>query len=264
MFLFLAAYYCISDHVEWCAFFYALGVHVKVAPIILSPVFFFFWLARGKGLRFFVLTSALVLAVWLVPLLQYPTLFLHNVLGYSSYWGTWGITYWLRATGYPPFHLVSFYGLQPIQQHIMLALKISVELAILAMAWRRATAPREEIFATLCAAFGIFFVFAPGILLHYLVWPSCFFLLYSRRLYALLLATSSIFLFWCYTVINGHIPWDVGLFRVEVLEKWLAWSNIPWLAFVVALAAMLVEARRRNPSFKLLSLSRPPLAEAAA
>ncbi len=261
MFLFLTAYYCIRDRPEWSAFFFAAAVHVKVAALILSPVFFFFWLARHQGRRFFLVTSGLVLAVWLIPLLLYPKLFLANVLGYSSYWGTWGITYWLRTTGYPPFHLVSFYGLAPIQRHLMLALKVLVEVAILILAWRRATAPRAEIFATLSAAWAIFFVFAPGILLHYLVWPSCFFLLYSRRLYLLLLATGSVFLFWCYTVINGRIPWDQGLFRVEVLESWLPWSNLPWCAFVVALVTMVVAARRADPNLKWLSLARPALVE---
>ncbi len=213
MFLFLAAYHCVSDSPEWSAFFFAMAVHVKVAAIILSPVFFFFWLARHQGRRFFLLvTSGLVLAVWLIPLLLYPKLFLANVLGYGSYWGTWGITYWLRTTGYPPFHLVSFYGLTPIQRHLMLALKVLVEVAILILVGVARPRRAGRFFATLSAAWAIFFVFAPGILLHYLVWPSCFFLLYSRRLYVLLLATGSVFLFWCYTVINGRIPWDQGLF----------------------------------------------------
>lgn len=260
MFLFLSAYYCVRERVEMSALFFALGVHVKVAAIILSPVFFFFWLARGRGLRFFLITCGLVLAVWGLPLIQYPTLFLHNVLGYSSYWGTWGITYWLRTTGYPPFHMVSFYGLAQIQKQIMFVLKVGVELAIIALAWRRATAPRADIFATLCAAWCIFFVFAPGVLLHYLAWPSCFFLLYSRRLYLLLLVTGSAFEFLCYTVINGRIPWDVGLFRVEVLETWLPWSNVAWIGFVIALAAMALAARRANPHFTWISLARPPLA----
>ncbi len=261
MFLFLAAYHCTTGRVECSALFFAFAIHVKVAPIILSPIFFFFWLARKQGLRFFLITTSLVLAVWLVPLIQYPKLFLNNVLGYSSYWGTWGVTYWLRSTGFRPFHLVSFYGLSAPQQHIMTGLNIFVGAAILLVAWRRATARRTGIFATLSAAWAIFFVFAPGILLHYLAWPSCCILLYSRRLYVLLLATGSAFLFTCYTVINGSFPWDRGLFRVEVLEIWLPWSNVPWLAFVAALVAMTVVARRADPKFRFLSLARPPLAE---
>lgn len=263
MFLFLAAYHCISSRVELSALFLALAIHVKVAPLILTPVFFFFWLARQQGLRFFWLTTMLVLAVWLVPLLQYPGLFLHNVLGYSSYWGTWGITYWLRETGYAPFHLVSFYGLEPIQRQIMLALKISVGITILFLAWRRGGGRRADIFTTLSAAWAIFFVFAPGILLHYLVWPSCFFLLCSRGLYLVLLLTGSIFVGWCYTVINGRIPWDRGLFRVEVLEMWLPWSNLAWVGFALTLAAMVFGMRRSEPTFKFLSFSQPRVADEA-
>ncbi len=247
MFLFLSAYQCVRGNSDLSAVFLALAIHVKVAPIIVSPVFFFFWLARGKGVRFFLVTSALVLAVWLIPLVQYPTIFLRNVLGYSSYWGTWGITYWLRLTGNPDMHLVSFYGLTAIQKHIMLGMKIAVLSAVLGIAWRRRKCEPEGIFTTLSLVWSAFFVFAPGVLLHYLVWPSCCVLLYSRKLYTLLLVTGSVFLFLCYTVINGGIPWDKGLFRVDVLELWLPFSNIPWFGFIILLIAMLRDGTLNVP-----------------
>ncbi|MDB6174988.1 MAG: rane protein [Chthoniobacteraceae bacterium] len=239
MFLFLAAYHCITGRVEISALFFALAINVKIAPIILSPVFFFFWMARWQGGRFFILTTSLVLATWLIPLLQYPRLFFHNVLGYGSYWGVWGLTYWLRTTGYPPFHLVSFYGLAPIQEQIMLGLKLFVGAGILLIARRQAKAPATEIFTTLSIAWALFFTFAPGVLLHYLVWPSCFILLCSPRWYLGILTSSSVFVFISYTVVNGRLPWNAGIFRVEVLETWLPWSILPWLTFAAFFIALL-------------------------
>jgi hypothetical protein len=146
-------------------------------------------------------------------------------------------------TGYPPFHLVSFYGLAPIQQQIMFGLKLLAGVSILLTAWRRAGEPPAGIFTTLSIAWALFFTFAPGVLLHYLVWPSCFFLLCSPRWYLGILTSSSLFVFLSYTVVNGRLPWNVGIFRVEVLETWLPWSNLPWLAFAAFLVARLATGK---------------------
>jgi hypothetical protein len=250
MFLFLAAYQCFRGRVDLCALFYALAVHVKIAPLILSPVFFFYWLHRGKGLRFFVITNSLLFAVWIIPLLEYPKIFLHNVFGYGSYWGIWGITYWLCRLPNPQLHLISFYDLHPLQNHIMTGLKIVVVTGILIVAWRRRTQPAaDSIFATLSYSWAVFFVFSPGVLLHYLAWPSCIMLLHARRWWLFTLATNSFFLLWCYTVINHGFPWDKGLFTAAVIHEWIGWSNVPWLAYVSFLGFFAAKAlaERANP-----------------
>jgi hypothetical protein len=249
MFVFLAAYYAFRDRIDLCAFCFALAVHVKVAPLILTPVFFFFWMRRGKGMRFSIIVSALLLSVWLFPLIRFPGVFLHNVFGYGSYWGIWGITYWLRQTGYAPFHLVSFYSLNPLQEKIMTGLKIVVIAGIVALAWFQRSRNTRSIFATVSYSFAIFFAFAPGVLLHYLAWPSCFALLHARRWCLILLTASSVFLFRCYSVINHGFPWDKGLFTVHVLDRWIAWSNLPWIAYTAFLASFLfakITVRRRT------------------
>lgn len=244
MFVFLAAYACFRDRVDLCALFYALSVHVKIAPLILSPVFFFYWLGRGKGLRFFIITNGLLLAGWLWPLIQYPKIFIHNVFGYGSYWGIWGITYWLSWLPDPRLHFVSFYNLFPIQSEIMTALKAIVVLGILLVAWRRSRLAQDSIFETLSFCWAIFFVFAPGVLLHYLAWPACTMLAHARRWWLVLLGAATVFQFQCYTVINGGFPWNLGLFTAPLLPKWTAWSNVPWIAYIGYLAAIAWGARR--------------------
>jgi Gpi18-like mannosyltransferase len=92
MFAFPAAYHCYRERVDLSAMFFALAVHVKIAPLILSPIFLH-WQHRGKGLRSFPITNCLLFAGWLIPLIQYPGVFLHNVFGYGSYWDICGITY---------------------------------------------------------------------------------------------------------------------------------------------------------------------------
>jgi Gpi18-like mannosyltransferase len=145
MFVFLATYYAFKDRADLCALFFALAVDVKIAALLLGPVFFFYWLGRKNGLRFLTLTVCLLTPVWIVPLIRYPVLVLHNVFGYGSYWGIWGITYWLRQTGYPAFHLVSFYDLNELQSHIMTLLKSIAAAGILLIAWRRSRLPSNSI-----------------------------------------------------------------------------------------------------------------------
>ena len=265
MFIFLAAYECFRDRVDLCAPFYALAVHVKIAPLILSPVFFFYWLHRGKGLRFFVITNSLLFAVWIVPLLEYPRLFIHNVFGYGSYWGIWGITYWLCKLPDPQMQFVSFYDLFPIQSEIMTALKIVVVAGIIIVAWQRRARPgRDSIFATLSYSWAIFFVFAPGILLHYLSWPSCTMMLHARRWWLGILATNSLFLLRCYTVINNGFPWDKGLFTAGLLHKWVAWSNIPWLAYIAFLGYFALKAAQEARSGVKSPAAGPAIPDAPA
>jgi hypothetical protein len=83
---------------------------VKIVALLLVPAFFFWWWQQGQGrARLFVMTTALVtLAGWFVPLVAVPGPFLKNVLAYPSYWGTWGISLGLRATGLPMFQQLGF------------------------------------------------------------------------------------------------------------------------------------------------------------
>jgi Gpi18-like mannosyltransferase len=264
MFVFLAAYECYRGRVDLSAFYFALAVHVKIAPLILSPIFFFYWLNRGKGARFFVITMSLLLAVWILPLLEFPKVFIHNVFEYGSYWGIWGITYWLRMCPDPQMQFVSFYNLYPIQNEIMMALKILVVAGIMIVGWRRSRLGTDSIFGTLSYSWGIFFVLAPGVLLHYLAWPSCVMMLHARRWWLALLATNSLFLFRCYTVINHGMPWDKGLFTAALLDKWTAWSNIPWVAYIAFLGYFAVKAIREREASQASALAAQALEQSAA
>jgi hypothetical protein len=241
MFVLLTAYYAFRDRVDLCAVFFAFAVDLKIAALLLSPVFFFYWFARGKTCRFLVLVACLLAPVWIIPLVTYPALVLHNVFGYGSYWGIWGITYWLRQTGYPPFYLVSFYNLSSIQNQIMTLLKTTVAGGIILLAWRRSRLGPSSIFATVSYAFAIFFTFAPGVLLHYLAWPSALALFHARRWYLILLTASSVFLFRCYTVINNGLPWDKGLFTAQIVDRWAGWSNIAWVAYAIFLGCFVLK-----------------------
>src|SRR4051812_18798248 len=96
-----------------CGMLLALACQVKIVPVLLAPLFLAWWWQHDRRAlsKFTVAALVAMLAGWAVPLALCPAAFLHNVLGYASYWGTWGFTYWLHQTGAEVFKTISFKGL---------------------------------------------------------------------------------------------------------------------------------------------------------
>src|SRR5216110_3403035 len=46
-----AVWMCLRGKAALCGLFFALSCQIKVIPLLLLPVFLFFWIARGNGLR---------------------------------------------------------------------------------------------------------------------------------------------------------------------------------------------------------------------
>jgi hypothetical protein len=97
--VFFAALAAWEERPLQCALLFALACNVKIVPILLAPVFFFYWSGRSwrTAWRFTAVFAAVMLAGIAWPLFRCPMEFARQVLGYSSYWGTWGITYWITA-----------------------------------------------------------------------------------------------------------------------------------------------------------------------
>ena len=222
--LVLAALECGAGRAAWCGLWFGLACNVKIIPLLVAPVFFFHWLSRGNARRFFAGASLTILAGWAYPLVAIPETFLHNVLGYSSNWGGWGITYWLGQT-----HAA-------------------------------ALAP-PQIFSTLALVWTVFFVFAPGVGAQYLVWLPPFLLMQWPRWSAAIAAASSVFLFVFYDMICGGLPWYHGASTAELLPRWAGWSNLPWLALVAFLAVAL---RRALAARAYSSVSSPSSSSSAS
>lgn len=240
--LLLAAREGTRDRAAACGLFFGLACQVKVIPLLLAPALFFFWWARGRGREFFVTATVVILAGWSVPLIALPEVFLHQVLGYSSNWGSWGVTFWLHATGWPAFAAVGFQGLTSWQTAIMSALKVVIVSAALWIGWPRRRAPAAELPATLMLVWAVFFVCAPGVGAQYLVWFAPLLVLQAPRWFAVVTAASSVFLFAFYTTICGRLPWNHGISTADLLPQWVAWSSLPWLALSGFLAWSLARA----------------------
>src|SRR5208283_3429634 len=78
-----------------------LACQVKIIPLVMAPVLFFYWLHRGKAKGFTAATVITLVVGWSAPLFVIPATFVRQVLAYNSIWGWWGIPYLLSKSGLP-------------------------------------------------------------------------------------------------------------------------------------------------------------------
>ena len=231
----LAAVACVSGQPELSGLFLGLACNVKIIPILFAPAFFFYWWQRSRTVRFSLPAMLTVLAGWSVPLLSIPTVFLKDVLGYSSTWGTWGFTYGLRMSGLMGPHEIGLSGRTPGAMALTQALKLAIVALVLLLAWKRRRTEPMGIFTTLGVSWAVFFVLAPGFGVQYLIWLAPCVLVDSERWYALLTVASSIALFAFYNALCGGLPWDTGFLVNESVAKWAPWLVLPWTALAAYL-----------------------------
>ena len=233
--LLIATYFCVEEHVVLSAMFLALACGIKIIPLFLTPVFFFFWVHRGRkpGLQFGATFALSCLAVWSTALLGSASYFLKNVLGYSSYAGGWGITYWC-VFFLDAFHFdVTSQSLNRLSP-VLLVLKITVVLTVTGLAWVRRNQSGTQFLRTIALAWTCFAIFTPGFIPYYLCWLAPFVLLYSAQWYVVLTAASSIYLFAYYNMMSHGMPWNAS--DPAVPPAWNNWGSLPWFA-VIAIAA---------------------------
>jgi hypothetical protein len=229
MFLVLAVCQCVRDQPISCGIFFALSCQIKIVSLLCLPVFLFFWLQRRSLLSCVLPLILTTLVFWSEPLLHYPLAYARNVFGYGSFWGLWGMTYWLRQTGWAEFSRASFFGLSSAQNLIVSLLKLTIIVVVIILAWRRRKMVRgRALFASLAYTWVIFFVLSPGIGAQYLVWAAPFILVLSPQFYAFFTAGSSLFLFFFYNTINRGLPWYGGMSNGDFKTDWTPWSIWPW------------------------------------
>lgn len=238
MFLVLAALMLLTEKAELCAVLLALSCQIKVIPLLLFPVFFFFWFSRTRTLRFIIPFALTMLLCWAEPLVRFPSLFAKNVLAYASYWGIWGITYLLRITGLPEFSRVSFVGLSTPQELVMAVLKFTIITCVLFLAWRRRKGSGRDAIDTVAYAWILFFILSPGIAVQYMVWLAPFVLILSPKFYAWLTAASAAFLFCFYNVTAHGFPWRYAVSTNALNNLWAPWSLLPWMTLIAGLVWM--------------------------
>jgi hypothetical protein len=204
----LALLAAVDDRPIACGLWLGLAANLKVSPLLLGPAFFFWWLARGRAQPFTLAAGLTVLVGWSPGLIACPQLFLERVVGYSSVWGTWGISRLLYLTGSPDFHKVGYDAPSALAKGIAAGLKFMVIGASVALAWRRRKLSAHELIGTIAAIWTVFFVIAPGGATQYLIWLVAPYALYRLRLAVVYVVAATPFLYFFYrnastSFING-------------------------------------------------------------
>src|SRR5207244_3541473 len=133
MFLIIATLAAIRDKPILCGLFFALSCQIKIIPLLFLPIFFFYWTERRLAFKFVVPTALTFLVLWAQPLFNFPIVFAKNVLSYGSFWGLWGVTYWLRQTGWSEFGRVTYLQFTPAQAVVGTVLKLSIIAIVLSI-----------------------------------------------------------------------------------------------------------------------------------
>jgi len=254
MFLVLASLFCLRGKSVWCGLFLALSCQIKIIPLLLLPIFFFFWLSRRHAVLFTLSFVSTSLVLWAEPLLKFPTLFTKNVLLYGSYWGIWGITYWLRLTNLAMFRMGTFFfDISPVESFVVSVLKLIIIAAVLMIARRRRNLGERALFDSVAYAWIVFFVFAPGVCAQYMVWLAPFALVLSPVFYGWLAASSSLFLFFFYNINADQFPW-YGVISDGRHGDWAPWALWPWTTLILGMILLWKKAAAADPSLRLFSL----------
>ena len=251
--LLAAAWMAVEQRPSVCGIAFGLACNVKVAALLLGPVFFLWWWQR-RGWRPFLICAALVtFAGWQPALFGAPRAFLGNVLGYQGYWGIWGLSWCLKQTGADAFQKVGFQQLTAAQLVVMGVCKWLIIGATCAIAWWRRKADVRGLFESLAWVWVLFFVCAAGIAPQYFVWLAPFLLVAAPRWAAAVTAAASVFLFAFYNVTANVItdgtrivrgdpwaapwkhPWNLAKSDNPHIALWGPWQLLPWLALIACL-----------------------------
>lgn len=223
---------CAPGRSSWvlCSICLAVACQVKVVALLAAPAFWFFWLHRGRGWQFLLVTGALVLLGWLPGFVANPKGFLSNVLAYGSVWGMWGFTFLLRMTGHPSLQEIAWAGLSRSQIVISQMLKLIIVGATIFAAWRNRKGDVSVLFSTIAFTWLVFFAFTPGLGVQYLVWVAPFLLVWNARWYVGVTILSTLLLLPYYYVSCGGFSW--GRAYTWNFAKYYPFLLIPWAVFL--------------------------------
>jgi hypothetical protein len=215
---------------------FGLALNVKIVPLLLLPAFYF-WLQDWKSrVRFGSGAAVVFLAGFALHFSRVPNDILHNVFGYDSFGGFWGIS---RLLGNPEW----FSGVAKL-----LILLLVIGFSYFATSVNRQS-PRlnstgtrhgEDLIRAIGGTYIIFLVLTSGFGVQYLVWLLPFSVFWGR--FHLVYTTfSSCFIFFCYTYWSGGLPWNYAnswepggplvLYNFSVLAGLLTWLSLLLLFF---------------------------------
>lgn len=241
--MFVSAIFCARGSLFCSALFLALAAQIKISALLIGPILAFRFI-NGRFVLFCLHVGWITLLGLLPGILSAPGQFLTQVLNYGSNFGVWGFPYLLRLTGAPDFQPMHWASLTESERLVGTVLKLVIVFTVCWIGWSRRKLPPGRIFESIAYAWTIFFAFAPGFGIQYLVWAGPFLALTNRRWFGVYITTVSVAAFFYYDIFAGGMPWYGVLDGIS--DTWAAhmllheWGLLlPWSAALIGATLIL-------------------------
>lgn len=203
---------------------YGLSLSIKIVPVILVPLFFFWLKDWNKRFKFFVPVAVMVILGYGYHAYHDFFLIKRNIFDYESSAVRWGLTPLLHLVGVPPKFYVKF-------------LKYSLLACICLKSWHLTKSSRHEpkvLLEGLAWSFMIFLLLSPGFGIQYLVWlaaPIMFFGMKHALRYTII---TGVLAFSVYNNWSDGFPWYYAGSAIwnpwEWLLLYLVWIDlVKWI-----------------------------------
>jgi Gpi18-like mannosyltransferase len=242
--VFLTIYFIEKKNIVGAGLGYGLSLCVKIVPIIVLPVFFFYFRDKKDRVRFLFYSALIPLLVFLPYLLIDFHSVTKNIFAYGSQPGIWGIPFLLnnifnnsgmnpKASGfsYDIFLAYNNYG-----KVILLFLIFGLSGFLMA---RRNAGLIEGCFSV----FAVFLSFTVGFGVQYLAWLSYFAILVMPRLSVVYLVIGEIFLIRIYSFWGARIPPYYA--NADAVGPWIGFDKVIGLFLWVIVVIMLIKVLSR-------------------
>jgi hypothetical protein len=172
---------------------------VKVFPLIVLPVLFFYRPGLRRRARFLASAAAVIVVGWSPYLFEQPAAILHQVIGYQSRYGSWGLS-WLAS------HLTFIRDGWNNAFRQKGAYAVMAVITIAAFAVNRSRKKPSAYAQVGCALF-FFLAASSGFGVQYLAWLVPWTVGLGIIPVAFFTAASGAFLFLVYNYWSGGFPW---------------------------------------------------------
>ncbi len=216
---------------------FGIAFCIKITPVIAAPALLFWLSGWRRRAKFFGSAAAVVIAGWWPFLFDDPSAVIHQVFGYRSSYGLWGVSWLLRklAVAVP-----ATWRLDLIYSQIGAVLAL-IAVATLSFAMSRMP-KRPSLYTQTGMAFLFFFVFTGGFAVQYLVWLTPWIAELGAVPVALFVATGSVFLLVVYNYWTLGAPWYLAIAYPWTTHQYF--QALCWLSVILLATTAWLRIRR--------------------